>query len=151
MIFKKPTEHEQFSLNTLRNAMEKYILLTNNSLTFYVWHVLENPCFYSWVSENLCFYSWVSENPWFYSWVFWLSRVLIVIGKLQNHARFKCFIDWFSVCTHWLHDCWLSIAWEHWPDTNEFNTRSAEFWNRCIRLSCYYSKGHISCQWKTHV
>jgi len=34
----------------------------------------------------------------------------------------------------------VSIAWEHWPDTSEFITLSAEFWKRWIRLSCYCSR-----------
>jgi len=28
----------------------------------------------------------------------------------------------------------LSIVWEHWPGTHEFITRSAELWNRWIRV-----------------
>jgi len=31
----------------------------------------------------------------------------------------------------------FGIAWEHWSDTRELISRSAEFWNRWIRLSCY--------------
>ena len=30
-------------------------------------------------------------------------------------------------------------------DTHEFITRSAELWNRWIRLSCYYNRVYISC------
>jgi len=33
-----------------------------------------------------------------------------------------------------------TIGWEHWPDTHEFITQSAKFWNRGIRLSCYYNR-----------
>ena len=35
------------------------------------------------------------------------------------------------------------IAWEH--DTPESITRSAELWNRWIRLSCYYNRVYILC------
>jgi len=33
----------------------------------------------------------------------------------------------------------INLAWEHWPDTRAFITRSIELWNTCswIRLSCY--------------
>jgi len=33
----------------------------------------------------------------------------------------------------------------YWPDNREFFTRSAEFWNRWIRLSCNYK------EYKSHV
>jgi len=36
-----------------------------------------------------------------------------------------------------------SIVWEHWPDTHKFITQSSEFWNRWIRLSCYYNRRYI--------
>jgi len=40
---------------------------------------------------------------------------------------------------------------EHWPDTGEFITRSVEFWNRWIRLLCYYNWMYILCPLNTHV
>ena len=30
-----------------------------------------------------------------------------------------------------------TIVYKHWPETREFITRTVEFWNRWIRLSCY--------------
>jgi len=38
-----------------------------------------------------------------------------------------------------------SIAWEHWPDTLEFITRSAVLWYRRIRLSFYYNREYNKC------
>jgi len=35
---------------------------------------------------------------------------------------------------------YLLTAWEHWPNTREFNTWSAEYWKRGIRLSRYYNR-----------
>jgi len=37
----------------------------------------------------------------------------------------------------------LLFVQEHWPDTRKFITRSAEFWNRWIRLSCYYNSIYL--------
>ena len=36
---------------------------------------------------------------------------------------------------HWIHQSY--IVYEHWTDTREFITRTAELWNRWIRLSSY--------------
>ena len=44
-----------------------------------------------------------------------------------------------------------SIAWEHWPDTLEFITRSAVLWYRWIRPSCYYNREYNKCSLYTHV
>jgi len=33
-----------------------------------------------------------------------------------------------------VHSIIEGIEWKHWPDILEFITRSAEFWNRWIRL-----------------
>ena len=41
----------------------------------------------------------------------------------------------------------IGIAWEHWPDTREFITQSADLWNRWIRLSYYSNRVYILCHW----
>jgi len=32
------------------------------------------------------------------------------------------------------------IVYKHWPDTQEFITRTVELWNSWIWLSCYYNR-----------
>jgi len=34
----------------------------------------------------------------------------------------------------------VNIVYEHWPNNREFITRTAEFWNRWIWMSCYYNR-----------
>ena len=65
------------------------------------------------------------------------SRIIL---STSSYGLF-CFLQQWPPC----------IAWKHWPDTHEFITSSAEFWNTWVRLSCYYSRGYISCPLETHV
>jgi len=48
-------------------------------------------------------------------------------------------------------DTSVGLHWKHWLDTCEFITSSAEFWNRWVRLSCYFSRLYNMCPLYIHV
>ena len=59
--------------------------------------------------------------------------------------RFQQYKYKWNVCVRY------GFAWEHWPDTLEFITRTAELWNRWIGLSCYYNRVYILCPLYKHL
>ena len=78
------------------------------------------------------------------SWLFMVSRLRNHwISNISNQTwPCKYFIGQVNCKLYHclLHMCYISIAQEHWPDTCEFITRSAEFKIKKIRFSCYYNR-----------